>query len=142
MHRVQATHRAFTGYAHCNVTAASISWLESSQAWFISDLAHMWPLQQGMPKDLAVLNIRSAPPDMVTAFAQGDAAVTATVQWDAWQLGLLAYELVLGVPLFDLDLPVQYVQMMLTNQSPLPWEVSGVCTPFPFQCSCYYAQCY
>lgn len=92
----------------------------------------MWPLQQAMPKDLVVLNIRAAPPEMVTAFAEGKTAVPATVQWDSWQLGLLVYELALGAPLFDLDLPVQFVQMMLTNQSPLPWEVSEVRAPFTF----------
>jgi hypothetical protein len=95
--------------------------------WFISDLPHMWPLEQGMPQDFAVLNIRAAPPEMVNAFAEGDAEVPATVKWDAWQLGLLAYELALGSPLFDSDLPAQFVQMMLNNQSPLPWEVSEVC---------------
>lgn len=122
------------GYAHCNVTAASISWLESSQSWFISDLAHAAALRSELPLDTACLNVRAAAPEMVAAAAEGAASVTVSAAWDVWQLGLLAYELVLGAPLFDAEVPVHFVQMMLTDQSPLPWEVSEVWLPAALHC--------
>jgi hypothetical protein len=127
------------GYAHCNINTTSIYWLQDEQMWVLSDLVCASPLGRVLDCEALCINVRNAPPEVMAAAMAGTSSLVTATTLDAWQLGLLAYELLTGKPLFHRDTPVQFVTSMLIDQSPLPWELSPVRFP-SCQCMLYWAE--
>ena len=101
-------------------------WQPDRAEWLLSDLSFAVPL--GYRRALASLcvSVHGAAPEVVQAALAGEASVKATPALDAWQLGLLAYELATGSALFDREQAPHLVTAVLSGQHPLPWGISPV----------------
>jgi hypothetical protein len=80
---------------------------------------------QVMLADLHV-PLQYAAPEIVQAVKSSQPTIEATAALDAWQLGLLGYEMMVGKPLFAADMPASIVLSVMSGDAPLPWEAGEV----------------
>jgi serine/threonine protein kinase len=69
-------------------------------------------------------SLRYAPPEAIVAADSRAATVPADPAADIWAFGAIAYELLVGAPVFPTAVSSTDVRAALAGRAPLPWEAS------------------
>ena len=114
------------GLVHCNVTSSAIVWREDLQSWALTDLCFATPAEQQLDFAAYCMPLRHTAPEVALAAMAGAPGVPARESLDAWQLGLLGYEMMAGASLFADETPSHVALGMMLQQGKWPWEESQV----------------
>eukprot|EP00892_Ulva_mutabilis_P004168 jgi/Ulvmu1/2122/UM127_0007.1 len=108
------------GYVHRDLKPANVMWLPRENRWTVIDF--------GCAARIGVLaplhfTLAYAAPEVVHAYEGRQKTVRACPALDAWSLGIVAFELLTGLPAFRmLTDGRRKVLAQLRGDEPLPWE--------------------
>lgn len=106
---------------HGDLRPGHVMWFSSSFSMKLVDFAR-WS-DKGLPTPLNI-TLTYAAPELVAADANGEKVVHSSPAADMWALGVLAYEMFAGEPLFQSRCSEEEVVAMLLGYKPLPWEAN------------------
>ena len=89
--RIEKLHKA--GFAHRDLKPGNIMMLPHRMCWALIDFGICAPIGQDAPLQFT---LHYAAPETAAAYCAGQRTVTATAEVDAWALGVIAYEALLG----------------------------------------------
>jgi serine/threonine protein kinase len=95
--RLADMHEA--GFVHRDLKPANVMWLPRENRWTIIDFG--CAARIGAPAPLS-FTLAYAAPEVVHAFEMGAKSIESTPALDAWSLGVMAFELLTGLPAFRL----------------------------------------
>ena len=97
---------------------ANILWTQEDNSWRIIDFGCTVPIGA---VEKPVFTLRYAAPESVLSMQQ-KATVTAHPSQDVWAIGVIAFEMMSGEPLFPLGSTSEQVQQILLGKLPFPHE--------------------
>ena len=97
---------------------ANILWTQEDNSWRIIDFGCTVPIGA---VEKPVFTLRYAAPESVLSMQQ-KTTVTAHPSQDVWAIGVLAFEMMSGEPLFPLGSTSEQVQQILLDKLPFPHE--------------------
>jgi eukaryotic-like serine/threonine-protein kinase len=95
--RLADMHEA--GFVHRDLKPANVMWLPRENRWTVIDFG--CAARIGAPAPLS-FTLAYAAPEVVHAFEMGAKSIESTPALDAWSLGVMAFELLTGLPAFRL----------------------------------------
>jgi serine/threonine protein kinase len=95
--RLSYMHEA--GFVHRDLKPANVMWLPRENRWTIIDFG--CAARIGTPAPLS-FTLAYAAPEVVRAFEMGKDRIESNPALDAWSLGVMAFELLTGLPAFRL----------------------------------------
>ena len=95
--RIDKLHKA--GFAHRDLKPGNIMMLPHRMCWVLIDFGISAPIGKDVPLQFT---LHYAAPETAAEFCAGTWTVTATAEVDAWALGVIAYEVLLGKQPFAL----------------------------------------
>jgi serine/threonine protein kinase len=87
------------GYVHRDLKPSNFLWLPRQNRWTIIDFGSV--ARVGETVDMS-FSLRYAAPEVVEAVHRGERKIQPEVSQDVWSLGVTAFELLTGVPAFEL----------------------------------------
>jgi Protein kinase domain len=91
--RLEALHAA--GYVHRDLKPANVMWLPRENQWTVIDFGCAAEVGKEAP---VALSISYAAPEAIVAYRSGQKTHVANPALDIWSLGVMAFELLTGVP--------------------------------------------
>ena len=92
-------HLHGAGYVHRDLKPSNFLWLPRQNRWTIIDFGSV--ARAGRPADMS-FSLRYAAPEVVDAVHRGDRKIRPEPSQDVWSLGVTAFELLTGIPAFEL----------------------------------------
>jgi serine/threonine protein kinase len=94
--RLEAMHKA--GYAHRDLKPANVMWLPRENQWTLIDFGCAARVGQEAPLSFT---LAYAAPETVRVWREGHRTCISSEALDAWSLGVMVYELLIGQPAFN-----------------------------------------
>ena len=128
------------GYVHRDLKPANIMWLPREDRWALIDFGCV--ARAGVCAPLRFSLAYAAPEVVATAMQPESPGIVADATFDAWSLGVIAYELLLGERAFgnnvltksEVPPPIQALHACVTARLPTPyccrcraWSVQSQC---------------
>ncbi|KAL3138737.1 hypothetical protein ABBQ32_005584 [Trebouxia sp. C0010 RCD-2024] len=108
---------------HCDLHPIQFGWFNESQQWKLLGVA-AWAHTGSARSSNMTYTLRYAAPEVVQGDQSGREPPLATPAADVWALGVIAYEVLCGLPLFDKDMNQAEVVSMLLGYTAMPFEAN------------------
>ncbi|DBA83586.1 TPA: hypothetical protein ACH3X1_006158 [Trebouxia sp. C0004] len=108
---------------HCDLQPVQFGWFNEHQQWKLLGLA-TWSHTGSARSGNMCYTLRYAAPEVVQGDQSGKEPPLATPAADVWGLGVIAYEILCGLRLFNKEMNQGEVVSMLLGYTPLPFEAN------------------
>jgi serine/threonine protein kinase len=87
------------GFVHRDLKPSNVMWLPRENRWTVIDFGCVARIGEPAPISYS---LRYTPPEVVRALTQKARTIVPDPAMDAWALGVMAYEVLTGAPVFNI----------------------------------------